>query len=162
MAFNPDITVAAVVERDRRFLLVEEHAQGKLVFNQPAGHLDDRESLLHAVTRETLEETAWDFTPRELVGIYHWRSDGGMTFLRFCFSGDLGIHHPTRPLDEPIVAAHWLTREQILAREAQLRSPMVLRCIDDYLAGVRVPLHAIRDLLDDPLAAARAGENSAG
>ncbi len=162
MAFNPDITVAAVIQRDRRFLLVEEHAQGKLVFNQPAGHLDDHESLLEAVSRETLEETAWEFTPRELVGIYHWRSDSGMTFLRFCFSGELGRHHADRPLDEPIVEAHWLTREQILAREAQLRSPMVLRCIDDYLAGVRVPLHAIRDMLEGPLAAARTGESGAG
>jgi 8-oxo-dGTP pyrophosphatase MutT (NUDIX family) len=148
MANGIDVTVAAVVERDGRFLFVEELAGGKLVLNQPAGHLEIGESLIEAAVRETLEETGHRFEPQHLVGIYLWQADSGPTFLRVTFCG--GCVPPSGPvrLDEGIVAAHWLTRAQLLASEPELRSPMVLRCLDDYLAGVRRPLDTITHLAD--------------
>jgi 8-oxo-dGTP pyrophosphatase MutT (NUDIX family) len=141
-----DVTVAAVIERDGRFLFVEERASGKLVLNQPAGHLEPGESLLEAVVRETLEETGHRFEPKQLVGIYHWQAEGGTTFLRVTFCG--ASSPPSGPvrLDEGIVATHWLTRSQVQARESELRSPMVQRCLDDYLAGVRHSLDTITHL----------------
>ena len=126
--------------------MVEESQDGVAVINQPAGHLEPGESLLEAVVRETLEETAWQFTPEALTGVYRWvhpRKD--RTYLRFCFCGRVHGHSPERELDEGIIAAHWLSREQMLQRS--LRSPMVLRSIDDYLAGQRVPLSLCADLL---------------
>jgi 8-oxo-dGTP pyrophosphatase MutT (NUDIX family) len=146
MVWKPDVTVAAVIERDARFLLVEERIRGRLVFNQPAGHLEDGETLLAAVIRETLEETAWEFSPQWLLGVYQWRSSRGRSTLRFAFCGSLGRQHPGRPLDPPVVAAHWLTRDEVMARSRALRSPLVLRCIDDYLRGVRLPLETLASL----------------
>jgi 8-oxo-dGTP pyrophosphatase MutT (NUDIX family) len=143
MVWKPDVTVAAVIERDSRFLLVEERIRGRLVFNQPAGHLEDGESLLEAVVREAVEETAWTFLPQSLLGVYLWRSPRGHTTLRFAFHGSVREFDSRRTLDPPIVATHWLTRDEILARAAALRSPLVLRCIDDYLRGVRLPLDAL-------------------
>jgi 8-oxo-dGTP pyrophosphatase MutT (NUDIX family) len=143
MVWKPDATVAAVIERDGRFLLVEERIRGRLVFNQPAGHLEDRESLLAAVIREVQEESAWVFEPQWLLGVYLWRSPRGHTTLRFAFSGVIRDFDPTRTLDLPIVATHWLTRADIEARRERLRSPLVLRCIEDYLSGTRLPLAAI-------------------
>jgi 8-oxo-dGTP pyrophosphatase MutT (NUDIX family) len=143
VARNIDVTVAAVIERDDRFLLVEELVDGKRVLNQPAGHLEHGESLLHAVARETLEETGYRFEPRHLVGIYVWQSESGTTFLRVVLCG---VHvAPTElpRLDEGIIDVHWLSRGQIGARERDLRSPLVLRCLDDYLAGVRYPLDCL-------------------
>jgi 8-oxo-dGTP pyrophosphatase MutT (NUDIX family) len=145
MIWKPDATVAAVIERDARFLLVEERIQGRLVFNQPAGHLEDRESLLAAVVREVREETAWLFEPQWLLGVYRWRSPRGHTTLRFAFSGTVSDFEPARKLDPPIIATHWLTRAEIAARAERLRSPLVQRCIEDYLAGTRLPLTAIAD-----------------
>jgi len=145
MVWKPDVTVAGLVEREGRFLVVEERIGGRVVFNQPAGHVEDGESLLAAVRRETLEETAWHFEPEALLGLYLWRSARGHTTLRIAFIGAVRAHEPQRSLDPPVMAAHWLTRGELIARSAQLRTPLVLRCIDDYLAGQRLPLTAIAD-----------------
>jgi 8-oxo-dGTP pyrophosphatase MutT (NUDIX family) len=143
MVFKPDVTVAAVIERDARFLLVEERIRGRLVFNQPAGHLEDRESLINAVVREVLEETAWRFTPQWLLGVYQWRSSRGHSTVRFAFSGTVSDFAADRMLDPPVIATHWLTQAEIASRAASLRTPLVLRCIEDYLRGVRLPLEAL-------------------
>jgi 8-oxo-dGTP pyrophosphatase MutT (NUDIX family) len=147
VSLEPDITVAAVASRDGRFLVVEERISGRLVFNQPAGHLEDHETLLEAVVRETREETAWRFAPDALLGIYVWRHPvSGVTTFRYAFTGTVDDHQTDQPLDRGIVAAHWLTRAELAAREARLRSPLVLRCIDDFLAGKRAPLDTITDV----------------
>ena len=144
MIWKPNVTVAAVIERDGRFLLVEEETEDGLRFNQPAGHLDEGESLVGAVARETLEETAYSFAPRFLVGIYQWPRPGKkLTYLRFAFGGDLSGHEPERVLDRGIVRAVWLTREEVDATRERHRSPMVARCIADYLAGHRYPVELI-------------------
>ena len=153
MPFKPDVTVAAVLQRDNRFLLVEEIASGRLVFNQPAGHLEKNETLIEAVARETLEETAWHFVPDALIGIYLWQHPAkDKTLLRFAFSGNLGEHDSDRDLDRGIVRATWMSRDQLLACQHRLRSPMVLRCIDDYLDGSNVPLDILRSLSIEELA----------
>ena len=142
--WRPSVTVAAVIERDGRFLFVEEIADGKRVLNQPAGHLDPGESLLEACVRETLEETAHTFAPSALVGIYRWRHEASdTTFLRFAFAGGASGHDPARKLDKEIVATHWLTPEELAARRAMHRSPLVARCVADYLAGARFPLDVL-------------------
>jgi 8-oxo-dGTP pyrophosphatase MutT (NUDIX family) len=143
MVWKPDVTVAAVIERDGRFLVVEERIRGRLVFNQPAGHLEDGESLLQAVVRETLEETAWRFSPTALVGIYLWKSPRGMTTLRFAFTGSVDEFDPNRALDPPVIATHWFTLEQLKAHGTRLRTTLVTRCIEDYLSGRRLSLEAI-------------------
>jgi 8-oxo-dGTP pyrophosphatase MutT (NUDIX family) len=150
MVWKPDVTVAAVIERSGRFLLVEERIRGHLVLNQPAGHLEDGEALLDAVIRETLEETAWQFTPEALLGIYQWRSPRGHTTLRIAFSGSVQAYDAARPLDPPIVTTHWLAHEEIVQRAARLRTPLVLRCIEDYLGGRRLPLDALTAQSEDP------------
>ncbi len=144
MIWKPHVTVAAVIERSGRFLLVEERIDGKRVFNQPAGHLERGESLLDAVRREVLEETAHPFEPAALVGVYLYElPEKDRTYLRFCFSGRVDGAEPGRALDAEIVAVHWLTREEIQKRRDALRSPMVLRCIDDHLAGAALPLDTL-------------------
>ena len=141
MIWKPNVTVAAVIERDGQFLLVEEETPDGILFNQPAGHLDEGESIVTAAIRETLEETGYTCVPDALVGIYQWRKpERDLSYLRFAFSGRVLAHDARRQLDEDIIAAHWLTPDEIRARQAQLRSPMVMRCIDDYLAGRRFPL----------------------
>ena len=146
MSWKPDITVAAIVEHDGRFLIVEEQIRGQRVFNQPAGRVESGESLLAAAVRETLEETAWHFEPEWLLGVYPWRSiTRASSSLRFAFIGRVHSHAPGRELDMPIIATHWLRRDELLAREPALRTPLVLRCIDDYVAGRRLPLTAIND-----------------
>jgi 8-oxo-dGTP pyrophosphatase MutT (NUDIX family) len=153
MRWRPDLTVAAIVQRDDRFLVVEERIRGSLVFNQPAGHVEDGESVLDAVVRETLEETGWQFVPRHLLGFYLWRNPvSGNSILRVGISGDVLHHDAGRQLDEGIVAAHWMTRDALLARSAQLRCPMVLRCIDDHLAGRRHNLDALMHIGPAPIA----------
>ena len=145
--WQPDITVAAIVERERRFLIIEERIDRRVVLNQPAGHVERGESLQAAVCRETLEESAWQFTPEWLTGIYLWRHPrSGRDTLRFTFCGRITAHDPTRKLDSPVIATHWLTRDELLARTAALRTPVVMRCIDDYLAGPRLPLAAIGEV----------------
>jgi 8-oxo-dGTP pyrophosphatase MutT (NUDIX family) len=146
MSWKPDITVAAIVETDGRFLIVEERINGQRVFNQPAGHVEHREDFLAAVVRETLEETAWHFQPEWLLGVYSWRAPtGGRSTLRFAYTGRVLRHEPQRHLDTPVIAAHWLTRAELLDPARQLRTPLVLNCIDDYLAGRRLPLTAINE-----------------
>jgi 8-oxo-dGTP pyrophosphatase MutT (NUDIX family) len=146
MIWKPNVTVAAVVERDGKFLLVEEETDDGLAFNQPAGHLEQGESLVAAVIRETREETAYDFRPTHLVGIYHWqhpRKD--LTYLRFAFAGELRGFDPGRRLDTGIVAARWLSFDEVVAVQERHRSPLVRRCIDDLLAGRRYPLESLVD-----------------
>jgi 8-oxo-dGTP pyrophosphatase MutT (NUDIX family) len=147
MAWKPDVTVAAITERDGRFLIVEERIRNRLVFNQPAGHLEEGETLTQAAIREAREETGWCFTPEALLGIYLWRNPGsGRGTLRFAFTGSASDYDATLPLDTGIIAAHWLTREQLANSQRRLRSPLVLRCIDDYLIGRRLPLDALASL----------------
>lgn len=124
--------------------MVEERIDGKLVLNQPAGHLEDGETLVAAVIRETREETAWQFVPRFLVGTYLWRNpDNGRSFLRFAFSGDVENHRPDQPLDQGIERAVWLSHVELAARPPRLRSPLVMRCIDDFLLGKSQPLDTV-------------------
>ena len=138
--WKPSVTVAAVIERQGRFLLVEERIDGRLVLNQPAGHLDPGESLAAACRREVMEETARHFEPTALVGVYRWHyPEKDVTFLRFCFRGKVG-EAEDRPLDKEIVRLHWLTAGELEARKAQHRSPLVQRCVEDFLAGRSFPL----------------------
>jgi 8-oxo-dGTP pyrophosphatase MutT (NUDIX family) len=147
MARTPDITVAAVTETDGRFLVVEERINRRLVFNQPAGHVEHGETLLAAVVREVREETAWAFVPQALLGVYMWRNpSSGRSYMRFAFTGRVMNHDAAQPLDRGIVRTHWLSREDLQEREPRLRSPLVLRCIEDYLGGTRLPLEPIANL----------------
>jgi 8-oxo-dGTP pyrophosphatase MutT (NUDIX family) len=140
VVWKPSVTVAAVIERDGRFLLVEERIDGRLVLNQPAGHLDPGESLVAACRREVMEETAHQFEPAGLVGVYRWHyAPKEVTFLRFCFFGSPG-NEEKRPLDKEIVRVHWLTPAELKKRAGEHRSPLVQKCVDDYLAGRRFPL----------------------
>lgn len=174
------MTVATVVPRDGRLLLVEERVRGALVLNQPAGHLEPGESLIEAAARETLEETGWEVVISHLVGVYRWCADdaaqecagamevrtepasgrpgastdpgarmpgaAGTAFLRFAFAGEPVRHHPERPLDRGIERALWLTPTELRAANGRLRSPLVLAVVDDWLAGSRLPLSALRDI----------------
>jgi len=138
--WKPSVTVAAVIERNGKFLLIQERISGALVLNQPAGHLDPGESLPAACRREVMEETAHHFEPTALVGIYRWRDPRkDFTFLRFAFRGNVGAAE-NRPLDKEIVGVQWLTPHEIKARKAEHRSPLVQKCVDDYLAGRVFPL----------------------
>jgi 8-oxo-dGTP pyrophosphatase MutT (NUDIX family) len=142
--WKPSVTVAAIIERDGHFLLIEEETSEGVRLNQPAGHLDPRESLEQAVVREVLEETAHEFTPTALVGMYmsrycSKRRGTDVTYLRFTFCGTPG-RELDRPLDHGIIRTLWMTRDEIAATEERHRSPIVLRCVDDYLAGKRAPL----------------------
>ena len=143
--WKPSVTVAAVIERDGRFLLVEEETSDGLRFNQPAGHLDEGESLVHACARETLEEPAHIFRPAELVGIYQIRiPEKDVTYLRFAFAGEVLGFDETRDLDDGIVRAVWMTPAEIEACADRHRSPFVVQCVNDWLAGRRFPLDLIR------------------
>ena len=136
MIWKPSVTVAAVIERGGRFLFVEERIDGRLVLNQPAGHLDPGESLVAACRREVLEETAHAFEPRELIGIYRWHyAAKDVTFLRFCFTGVAGDADPARKLDKEIVRLHWLTPAELEARKDDHRSPLVAKCVADFDAA---------------------------
>jgi 8-oxo-dGTP pyrophosphatase MutT (NUDIX family) len=147
MTWKPNVTVAAIAEKNGKFLMVEEEIEGKTVFNQPAGHLDPGENLVNAVIRETLEETAWDFVPTSLVGVYLWENpENGLTFLRFGFYGECINHNENLGLDKEIIRTHWLTYDEIQAKGSQIRSPLVTQLIDDYLAGQRHPLSLLRDI----------------
>jgi 8-oxo-dGTP pyrophosphatase MutT (NUDIX family) len=142
--WKPSATVAAVIEREGRFLLVEERIDARLVLNQPAGHLDPGESLVAACRREVLEETAHRFEPTALVGIYRWHyAPQDVTFLRFCFRGEVLSADPSLKLDKEIVRLHWLSADELRARKAAHRSPLVQKCVEDYLAGRRFPLDVL-------------------
>ena len=143
--WKPNATVAALIERDGAFLLVEEETDDGPRFNQPAGHLEAGESLVAACAREALEETAWRFTPTSLVGIYQWpRPQGDITYLRFAFAGELGAHDESRVLDDGILRAVWMTPAEIEATRDRHRSPLIWQCVQDWIAGRRFPLDLIR------------------
>ena len=146
--WKPNVTVAALIVRDGHFLLVEEDTADGLRLNNPAGHLDPGESPIQACIREVLEETAHDFTPTAVVGVYlnrfrRTRTGDDITYLRFAFAGQLGTHHGWRALDEGIVRTVWMTPEEIRATRDRHRSPLLLRCLDDYLAGQRFSLNLV-------------------
>ena len=144
MIWKPNVTVASVIEREGKFLLVEEETAQGLRFNQPAGHWEPNETLEQGASREALEETAYHFTPQHLVGIYRWHSDNAnVTYLRFAYTGEVTGHEPERKLDEGIVRAVWMTIDEVRATQERHRSPLILRCIEDYLAGKRYPLELI-------------------
>ncbi|AZN36988.1 NUDIX hydrolase [Iodobacter ciconiae] len=145
--WKPNVTVAAVIEEAGRFLLVEERILGKLKLNQPAGHVEYGEGIVEAAIRETLEETAYRFVPRFLIGMYQWSPPERpeLTYLRFAFAGDLAGVEAGRVLDADIEQAVWLTRDEVVARAEQHRSPLLLACIDDYSAGCRYSLEILRD-----------------
>jgi len=141
MIWKPHATVAAIVERDGKYLMVEEDADGCIVYNQPAGHLDPGENLIQAAVRETQEETAWLFKPEALVGIYVWdQPETERTFLRFAFCGQCSQHDKDQKLDDGILRALWLSKDELLQQSDKLRSPLVLECINDYQQGKRYPL----------------------
>lgn len=147
MVWKPHVTVAAIIENQQKFLLVEETTANGIEFNQPAGHLDENEDLITAVIREVQEETAWQFEPEAIVGIHLWRkSPDYPTFLRVCFTGSCHSHNPEQALDDGIIDTHWLSRDEVASRA--LRSPLVLNCIDDYLSGQRFPLSLLKSLLE--------------
>lgn len=148
LRWKPHVTVAAIVEEAGRYLLVEEETVDGLRLNNPAGHLDEGESPLQAVVRETLEETARALQPSHLLGIYLSRMRAperceDLTFLRFAFVGTVGEPLPGRRLDTGIVRTLWLRPDEIRARSDRLRSPLVLQCLEDHLAGRRFPLDLI-------------------
>jgi 8-oxo-dGTP pyrophosphatase MutT (NUDIX family) len=146
--WRPRVTVATVVANQGRFLIVEENIRGERVLNQPAGHLEQNESLFDAALRETLEETGWTIELTDFVGAYQWNTpDASAEYLRFTFAARPLTHDPQRALDEGIVRALWLTREEVVAQLARHRNPMVLGNIDDWLAGKRFPLHIVQSLL---------------
>jgi 8-oxo-dGTP pyrophosphatase MutT (NUDIX family) len=145
--WKPSVTVAAIIERDGRFLLIEEETSEGVRLNQPAGHLDPLETLEQAVVREVLEETAHDFVPHALVGMYMSRYTSkrrgtDVTYLRFTFCGAAGKEHD-QPLDHGIIRTLWMTRDEMAACQERHRSPIVLQCVDDYLAGKRAPLELL-------------------
>ena len=143
--FTPHITVATVIEKDGRFLFVKEHAEERVVLNQPAGHLEMDESLIQAAIRETLEETGWDIEITQLIGIYLYTApSNNVTYQRVCFAGRALAQRENHQLDEGIIAPVWLSRDELIEQQALWRSPMVLRCIDDYLAGERFPLELFK------------------
>jgi ADP-ribose pyrophosphatase YjhB (NUDIX family) len=141
MIWKPHVTVAALIENEGHFLIVQERISGQSVYNQPAGHLEDGETLVDAVIRETREETGWEFEPESITGIYQWRHpEKQKTFIRVTFSGKGLQHDPESELDACIEQTLWLTPEEIRNQHDRLRSPMVLRSVEDYLAGLRYPL----------------------
>ncbi|HET9123039.1 MAG TPA: NUDIX hydrolase [Acidiferrobacteraceae bacterium] len=147
MVWKPNVTVAAVIERAGRFLFVEERIRDALVLNQPAGHLERGETLEQAVIRETLEETAYSFTPVGLIGIYRWpHPERDLTYLRFAFHGPVSGPEPGRALDTGVVRALWLSPDELAAESTRHRSPQVALCVEHYLQGQRFPLTLLHDV----------------
>ncbi len=143
--FTPHITVATVIEKNGRFLFVKEHAEERVVLNQPAGHLEMDESLIQAAIRETLEETGWDIEISHLIGIYLYIAPtNNVTYQRVCFAGRAVAQRENHTLDVGIIAPVWLSRDELVEQQALWRSPMVLRCIDDYLTGERFSLGLLK------------------
>jgi len=147
MIWKPHLTVAAVIERNGELLMVQENDGDCVVYNQPAGHVENQETFYDAIIREVNEETAWCFTPEYIVGLYKWRKlHIDRTFVRVCFSGSVKNHNPTQQLDDGILSADWIPTEQLLSMNAEkMRSPMVKKCIDDYLLGMRYPMDLITE-----------------
>jgi 8-oxo-dGTP pyrophosphatase MutT (NUDIX family) len=150
--WQPDVTVATIVVRDGRLLMVEERANGSLVLNQPAGHLEPDESLEHAAMRETREETGWDVRLTAFVGAYQWKAptqpdgSGGRHYLRFAFAAEPELHHPEQALDEGIVRALWMTPPELQEAQERHRSPLVWQAVRDFLGGRRHPLDLVRHI----------------
>lgn len=142
---HAELTVAAIVKHDSRYLVVEEIAHGRRVINQPAGHVEPGETILEAAIRETREESAWRFQPDGFIGMYYWPHDDGRTTLRVALAGRVDDYAPAQPLDDGIVAAHWLTRADLAAR-SDLRSPLVLQSIDDFERFATMPLDRLRHM----------------
>lgn len=144
MSWAPHVTVATIIEKDNRYLMVYEEADGKKVFNQPAGHLDPNETLAEAAIRETLEETGWSIRLTGVVGVNLYTApSNGITYFRTTFIGEAVDFDAGRPLDHGIIEAVWLTYEELLERKGELRSPMTLQIIEDYRAGRRFPLSVV-------------------
>jgi NADH pyrophosphatase NudC (nudix superfamily) len=149
MVWKPHVTVAAIVEHQQKYLLVEENVGLSTAFNQPAGHLEPGESLIEAVKREVQEETAWQFEPESLVTVQLWRKNSDApSFLRFTFCGTVHSHNPTQKLDTGILSTHWFSHAEIIARADQMRSPLVLLSVDEYLKGIRFPLSLLQNMQD--------------
>jgi len=149
MVWKPHVTVAAVIEKDKNFLLVEEETSNGIAFNQPAGHLENSEDIISAVKREVNEETAWQFEPEYIVSIQLWRKTPDFpTFLRVCFAGNVHSYKSDQLLDDGIIATYWLNRDEIAKKHKQLRSSLVLTSIDAYLAGECYPLSLLKSYLD--------------
>jgi len=147
MTWKPHVTVAAVIEENSKFLLVEELVDGNKVLNQPAGHLEPNESFVNAVIRETEEETATVFEPEFLTGLYRWVfPEKDRTYIRLCFTGKVTHTLENQALDTDIIRTCWLSYEEIIEQKKQLRSPLVLECINDYRMGKRFPLELLKDL----------------
>lgn len=147
MQWKPHATVAAIIESNGKFLLVEETTDRGNRFNQPAGHLEDNETLIEAVIRETLEETAYAFNPTALLGIYHWKHEhNDTTYLRFAYIGDVSNHQPDLALDEGIIRTVWMSADEMRENAMLMRSPQVLICVEDYLNGQNYPLSVVTHL----------------
>jgi len=148
MIWTPHVTVAAVIERGGRFLFIEEEDEGVPVFNQPAGHWEPGETLVEASIREALEESACRFVPRHLVGIYGWKHQAAdITYLRFAYCGDIEGFDEGRTLDKGILRALWMSADELRAQGDRLRSPLVTRCVEDYVAGRRYPLDMVEHVV---------------
>ncbi len=149
MVWKPHVTVAAVIEQDSRFLLVKEYTQDGIRFNQPAGHLENNEDLITAVIREVYEETAGHFVPESLIGLQLWqKQESDSTFLRVCFQGQVHSFDEHQKLDDDIISIHWLSLKEIQTLSTQLRSPLVLKSIQSYLAGETYPLTVLKSYLN--------------
>ncbi len=145
--FKPNTTVAAIIEQNGKFLLVEEKTDRGNRYNQPAGHLEDNETIIQAVIRETMEEAAYEFTPECLLGVYHWKhTHNDTTYLRFAFIGKVGVHYPMQALDNGIVQTVWMSVDEMRDKANLMRSPQVLMCVEDFLAGKRYPLQVVTHL----------------
>ncbi len=145
--WHPHLVVATIIEKDGKFLMIEEISDGRQVINQPAGHVEEHESLVEAALRETLEETGWNVTLTGMTGFYHYRSPhNGITYFRCNFFGT-PVGQASVQLDEGIVRTHWMSHEEIQSAQHRLRSPLVLRCLEDYLKGQRLPLESVSYLL---------------
>lgn len=144
--FDPHITVATIVEHDGRYLVVEERPHGAPALNQPAGHLEPGETLIDGAIRETLEETGYRVRPTHLIGVYIWTSPiNGATYYRFCYAADIVAQVFDHPIDKDIDAHHWYTIDELRATLPMHRSPLVLRCVEDHIAGRRYPLDVVVD-----------------
>jgi len=149
MVWKPHVTVAAVIYKENKFLLVEEQIDQNIVFNQPAGHLEPGETIISAVKREVNEETAWHFEPDDLVALQLWRKTvDSPSFLRICLAGSVHSYDSNQPLDHGIIKTHWLSRDDIMRKKYHLRSPLVLKTIETFLAGQRYPLSLLESYLD--------------
>lgn len=146
MSFTPHITVASIVEQDGRFLFVREHTSRGIAINQPAGHLEHDETLQQAAVREALEETGWHIEPVAISGLYLYQAPNGVTYLRLCFAANALQQQPAAQLAAEIIEPLWLTLDELQAYQQEWRSPLVMQCLQDYLAGSRYPLTMLKGI----------------